>query len=154
LKGCFSNIFLSAFLCGMFYMYYQHISQKFREDERALLHKLKQADSKNQELARIVNIKNTGTAAYEAAKKKYHKDIMNEAEELVGFIGKSNLLDIKIVKGRLFLKVTPEVSLQAIKARYGAQAFYKISKDDIKIAISLPFIIKSAKNKNKQAILY
>jgi len=153
LKGCLVNILLASFLGGMFYLYYQHISQKFRDDEQALLHRLKQADSKNKELAKMVVIGNSSVAVAKA-KKTYYKIILNEAQNIVEFIGKKHLLNIKIIKDRLLLVVTPDINLQAIKARYGSQAFYKITKDDIKIAIYIPFIIKNAKNKNKQGILY
>ena len=94
------------------------------------------------------------TRVSEKAKKTYYKIILNEAQNIVEFIGKKHLLNIKIIKDRLLLVVTPDINLQAIKARYGSQAFYKITKDDIKIAIYIPFIIKNAKNKNKQGILY
>jgi hypothetical protein len=144
LKGCLTNIILTTFLGGMFYFYYLHISKKFVQDEKNLLQRLQQADDKNKELAKMIVVANSSESVLEAGK-KYQKIVLNEAKQALELIGVKNFFNIKITKGRLLLVVQPDVNLIPIRARYGAQAFYRVSKENIKIAIDLRYLIKNSK---------
>jgi hypothetical protein len=114
-------------LIVMFFLYYNHMSDKFKSQNNSLVKKLNiKEDNKQIKLS-----------------KKIEKLIYKEAEMAVDLLGQNNVQSIRIAKNRLFLVCDYNTDLEPLLVRYGVKALVKSSLKDIKIAIDLKFIVES-----------
>jgi rRNA maturation protein Rpf1 len=116
--------FLSIFV--MFFLYYQHMSEKFQEQNEKLKGSL-----------HIVKKKKVDNKA-----KQYEQTIYKEAVKVVSLIGQKYIDSIKIYKNRLYIVCSQNADIEPIMIRYGVYAFIKNTKKNIKIAIDLNTILE------------
>jgi len=121
------KIFSYVGLVLMFYLYYNHMSEKFKHNENILIKKLDtKAENKKIQLAKTLE-----------------KLIYKEAEIVVDLLGQSNIKNIKIIEGKLFIVCDYDTDTEPLLIRYGVRAMMKQNAKDIKIAIDLKFIVES-----------
>jgi hypothetical protein len=121
------RIFSYIGLIVMFYLYYNHMSDKFTNMNQKLVNKLDvKADNKKLKLARTLE-----------------KLIFKEAEVIIDLLGQSNIQSIKIVEKKLFIICDYDTDIEPLLVRYGVKAMMKQSAQNIKIAIDLKFIVES-----------
>jgi hypothetical protein len=75
--------------------------------------------------------------------KKIERLIYKEAEECVELLGQEKIKSIKIVKDRLYIVCDWNTDTEPLYVRYGVLALVKSTPENIKIAISLKFIVES-----------
>ena len=114
-------------LIVMFYIYYNHMSEKFQAMNETLVKKLDiKGDKKKYSLSRVLE-----------------KLIFKEAEMAIDLLGQSHIRNIKIVEKKLFIVCDYDTDIEPLLVRYGANAMMKQSIEDIKIAIDLKFIVEN-----------
>jgi len=113
----------------MFYFYFVHMSDKFKEDNRILEEKLK---IKTEILAKKVS-----------TKIKVARLIYKEAEQSVDLLGQENVQSVKIIKDRLVIVCDWDTDIEPLFVRYGVLALVKSTPENIRIAIELKFIVES-----------
>jgi hypothetical protein len=123
------KVLSSVFLVSMFYFYYIHMSDKFKEDNNKL--KLKLNETKEL-LSRKRNLKS-----------KVERIIYKEAENSVELLGQDKIQEVKIVKNRLIIICDWDTNIEPLFIRYGVIALIKSTPENIKIAIDLKFIVES-----------
>ena len=111
---------------AMFTAYYFHMSEEFSSEP----------DAKKTNIDIKVSSKNKKAKIIE-------KIIYREAETAVDLVGQSNVQEIKIVGKRLLMVCDTNSDLEPLMVRYGVMALVKNGINDIKIAISLDFIVES-----------
>jgi hypothetical protein len=121
------KIFSYIGLIIMFYAYYNHMSERFRNT--------------NQNLVKKLDIKSANKKLNLA--KTLEKLIFKEAEMVVDLLGQNNIQKIKIIDKKLFILCDYDTDTEPLLVRYGANAMMKQSAKDIKIAIDLKFIVES-----------
>ena len=123
-------------VAGMFVWYYFHMQDVYEEQELARL---------AQEQAKISprNIKHSKKRNLSRSAMLENK-IYKEAQVIAGLIGQEYIQDMRISKDKLLIICDSNIPLEAIEIRYGAVALMKKSKQNIKIAIDLGYIIKSS----------
>jgi len=120
----------------MFVWYYFHMQDVYEEQELARL---------TQEQARISprDAKHSKKRNLSRSARLENK-IYKEAQVIAGLIGQEYIQDMRISKDKLLIICDSNIPLEAIEIRYGAVALMKKSKQNIKIAIDLGYIIKSS----------
>ncbi len=114
-------------LIVMFYFYYNHMSDKFSQTNQSLVKKLNiKVDTKKNKLT-----------------KKLEKLIYKEAERIVDLLGQHNIINIKIIEGKLFIICDYDTDVEPLLVRYGVKAMMRQNAKNIKIAIDLKFIVES-----------
>jgi hypothetical protein len=125
--GLALKLFSYIGLVVMFYFYYNHMSDRFRNQNANLVKRLDiKSDNKKIKLA-----------------KRLEKIIFKEAEMVVELLGQNNIQNIKTVEGKLFIVCDSDTDTEPLLVRYGVKAMMKQSAKDIKIAIDLKFIVES-----------
>jgi len=111
---------------AMFTAYYFYMSEEYGESSKPK-----------------VKIKDKKITARQKKAKIIEKIIYREAETAVDLIGQENIQEIKIVGKRLLLVCDTNTDLEPLMVRYGVMALVKNNVNDVKIAISLDFIVES-----------
>lgn len=118
---------LSLFL--MFYLYYNHMSNKFAEQNQMLTTKLETKEKIERKLNdKSVKIENT---------------IYKEASVIVKLLEQKHVKSVKVVKERLLIVCDYSTNIEPLLVRYGVNAMIKHTKTDIKIAIDLRTIVEN-----------
>jgi len=121
------KIFSYVGLIAMFYIYYTHMSDKFKNTNDKLVKKLDiKGDNKKKKLA-----------------KRLEKLIFKEAEMVVDLLGQQHIRSIKILEKKLYLVCDFDTDTEPLLIRYGVKALMRQTADNIKIAIDLKFIVES-----------
>jgi len=114
-------------LICMFFAYYLHMSDKFQEQNNALVKKLDvKGKNKKIQLAR-----------------QLEKLIFKEAEMVVDLLGQTHIQSIRIVEQKLFIVCDFDTDIEPLLVRYGVKAMIKQSAKNVKIAIDVKFIVES-----------
>ena len=113
----------------MFSLYYNHMSTQFQEQNASLEKKLKEETAK---LKKKYNLS-----------KKVERLIYKEAEECVELLGQERIQSIKIVKNKLYIVCDWNTDTEPLFVRYGVLALVKSTPENVKIAISLKYIVES-----------
>ena len=111
---------------AMFTAYYFYMSEEYGDPSKSK-----------------VEEKDTKLTSREKKAKIIEKIIYREAEIAVDLIGQSNVQEIKIIGKRLLLICDTNTDLEPLMVRYGVMALVKNNVNDVKIAISLDFIVES-----------
>ncbi len=112
-------------LVGMFYLYYEHMSDKFREQNKQLVTKL--------------NI--TKKTKILDKSKKIEKTIYKEAVIVVDLLNQKNIESIRIVKDKLLIICDYDTDIEPVLIRYGVNALVKTTSKNIKIALDINVIV-------------
>jgi hypothetical protein len=123
-------------VAGIFVWYYFHMQDVYKEQELARLAQ-EQANLSPQN-AKYSKKRNLSRSA------KLENKIYREAQVIAGLVGQEYIQDMRISKDKLLIVCDSNVPLEAVEIRYGAIALMKKSKQNIKIAIDLGYIIKSS----------
>lgn len=117
--------FLALFL--MFYIYYNHMSDKFSQENKQLETKLTKQVK--------VNTQNKSLA--------FEQTIYKESVIIVDLLNQKKVQSIKIVKDRLLLVCDYDTDIEPLLIRYGVNAYIKNTSNNIKIAIDLKTIVEN-----------
>ena len=114
-------------LVFMFWLYYGHMSDKFKAQNDQLLTKL--------ELKKEKIITN----------KQYNleKTIYKESVVIVDLIGQEHIQSIKIIKDRLLIVCDFNTDIEPLLVRYGVNAMVKNTATNIKLALDLKLIVEN-----------
>ncbi len=127
----YKRLALKAFsyigLIAMFYIYYNHMSDKFQNTNKDLVKKL---DIKGENKKIILA-------------KRLEKLIFKEAEMVVDLLGQNNIQSIKIIEDKLFIICDYNTDMEPLLVRYGVNAMMKQTANNVKVAIDLKFIVES-----------
>ncbi len=122
--------FAAAFsLFIIFYLYYNHMSTKFQEQNQILATKL----GIKEEIERKLNDKTV----------KLENTIYKEAVTIVKLLDQKHIQSIEIVKDRLLIVCDFTTNIEPILIRYGANAMIKHTKTNIKLALDLKTIVEN-----------
>jgi len=113
----------------IFVYYYNHMSNKFKEQ--------------NVQLQKELKIKKELLTNKKNLKRKVNRIVYKEAEDVVELIGQEKIQSIKIIKDRLILVCDWDTNIEPLFVRYGVMALVKSTPENIKIAIELKFIVES-----------
>jgi len=111
----------------MFWLYYNHMSNKFQEQNNQLLTKLDKTIVKKK-IDKSINLEKT---------------IYKEAIVIVNLLEQKHVQSIKIVKDKLYLICDFTTDIEPLLIRYGVAAMVKNSTKNIKIAIDLKTIVEN-----------
>ncbi|HIP11909.1 MAG TPA: hypothetical protein EYG73_04220 [Arcobacter sp.] len=128
-KAMIRKVLAFSALVIMFSIYYDHMSTQFKEQNAALEKKLQEETAK---LKKKYNLT-----------KKVERLIYKEAEECVELLGQEKIQSIKIVKDKLYIVCDWNTNTEPLFVRYGVLALVKSTPENVKIAISLKFIVES-----------
>jgi len=128
-KSIIRKVLSMVFLVVMFFFYYEHMSNKFRDDQVKLENEL--------------FVKNKIIEENKHIKTKVSRIIYKEAEQIVDLIGQKHIQSIKIIKDRLVFVCDWDTNIEPLFIRYGVMALVKSTPQNIKIAIELKFIVES-----------
>ncbi|HIP56386.1 MAG TPA: hypothetical protein EYG97_05105 [Arcobacter sp.] len=128
-KAMIRKVLAFSALVIMFSIYYDHMSTQFKEQNDALEKKLQEETAK---LKKKYNLT-----------KKVERLIYKEAEECVELLGQEKIQSIKIVKDKLYIVCDWNTNTEPLFVRYGVLALVKSTPENVKIAISLKFIVES-----------
>ncbi len=125
-KKILINSLLYIAIMVMFYLYYNHMCDKFA--------------NQNKTLKKDLNI--TKVKYKSSISTKYEKIIYKEAISIVDLLGKENIISMKIVNKRLLIICNENTNIMPLMVRYGVNAYIKNTKNRIKIAIDLSTIVE------------
>ncbi len=109
----------------MFYFYYQHMCDKFKEQNNQLVNKLNiKIDNKKIEKA-----------------KKIENIIYKEAVVVVDLLNQQQVQSVEVIKDRLLMICDYNTDIEPLMIRYGVNALIKSTSKNIKIAIDLQTIV-------------
>jgi len=128
-KSLVRKVVAYTFLIGMFFAYYLHMSNQFREN--------------NEKIAKELTENKKLLADKISVSKKVEKLIYNEAENCVDLIGQSKIQSVQIVKDKLHIVCDWDTDIEPLFIRYGIMALVKSTPENIKISIDLKFIVES-----------
>ncbi|RLA83893.1 MAG: hypothetical protein DRG78_03025 [Epsilonproteobacteria bacterium] len=114
-------------LVFMFWLYYDHMSDKFKAQNDQLVSKLELKKEK----------KKTDKTD------KLEQTIYKEAVVIVNLLDQKHIQSIKIVKNRLFIICDFTTDIEPIMIRYGVNAMIKNSSKNIKLALDLKIIVEN-----------
>jgi len=114
-------------LVVMFWLYYGHMSDKFKAQNNQLLSKLELKKEK---------IKDNKTD-------KMEQTIYKEAVVIVNLLDQKHIQSIKIVKNKLLIICDFTTDIEPIMIRYGVNAMIKNSTKNIKLALDLKVIVEN-----------
>lgn len=112
----------------MFLGYYYHMEQQFIEQQKQEMEAKKIKDEEE---------------ARKNHQKKLERFLYKEIEKAVDLVGQENVLHVEVIKGKVLLVLEANTNIEPLMIRYGTMALVKRSLEDIKIAISVDYIIKS-----------
>ena len=116
-------------LVTMFWLYFQHMSTKFQEQNTKLTIELET----KKELERKINSKSA----------KIEDLLYKEAVLVTKLINQKNIQSIQIVKDKLLITCDFGTNIEAVMIRYGASAMLKSTDVDIKIALDIKTIVEN-----------
>jgi len=116
-------------LLAMFWLYYQHMSSKFQEQNALLTTEL--------EIKKEIEKQTTSKSV------KLEKTIYKEAVVVVNLIGQKYIRSVKIVKDKLLIVCDFGTNIEPVLIRYGVNAMLKSTDTDIKLALDLKTIVES-----------
>ena len=116
-------------LVTMFWLYFQHMSTKFQEQNTKLAIELET----KKELERKINSKSA----------KLEELIYKEAVLVTKLINQKNIQSIQIIKDKLLITCDFGTNIEAVMIRYGASAMLKSTDVDIKIALDIKTIVEN-----------
>jgi len=128
-KGILRKVLAFSSLVIMFSLYYNHMSNEYKQQTIKLEKELK---AKTAQLKKRYNLT-----------KKLEKIIYKEAEKCVDLLGQEKIQSVKIIKDRLVIVCDWDTDMEPLYVRYGVLALVKSTPENIKIAISLKFIVES-----------
>jgi hypothetical protein len=128
-KNLIKKVFSFLLLLIIFGYYYNHMSEKFQNE--------------NKKLEDELLIKKALIAKTKDTKRKVSRIVYNEAEICVELLGQEKVQSVKIVKDRLVIVCDWDTDMEPLFIRYGVLALVKSSPQNIKIAIELKFIVES-----------
>jgi len=111
----------------MFWLYYNHMSNKFQHQNNALSDKLDKV---------IVKKKIDKSVSIE-------KSIYKEAVIIVNLLEQKHIQSIKIVKNKLYIICDYTTDIEPLLVRYGVAAMIRNSSKNIKIGIDLQTIVEN-----------
>jgi len=114
-------------LVVMFWAYYNHMSDKFKEQNRELLSKL-ELKKKKKTIDKKFNIEKT---------------IYKESVIIVDLLEQKNVQSIEIVKDRLLIVCDFDTNIEPLLIRYGVNAMVKNTLTNIKLALDLKLIVEN-----------
>lgn len=114
-------------LVVMFWLYYQHMSEKFQDQNTQLKTELHNTIVKKEE-NKTLNIEKT---------------IYKESVIIVNLLKQRNVQSIQIVKDKLYIVCDFNTDIEPLLIRYGVNAMIKHTKENIKIAIDLRTIVEN-----------
>jgi len=114
-------------LVVMFWLYYGHMSDKFKEQNNQLLSKLELKKEKK------------------ITDKKYNleKTIYKESVVITDLLGQEHIQSIKIVKDKLLIICDFNTNIEPLLIRYGVNAMIKNTSSNIKLALDLKLIVEN-----------
>lgn len=114
-------------LIVMFVFYYQHMANKFQEQNAQLVSKLeiKQTNKKKDKQAEL------------------EKVIYDEALSIVDLLNQKHIQSVQIVKDRLLIVCDYDTDIEPVLIRFGVKAFVHNTVENIKIAIDLKTIVEN-----------
>lgn len=116
-------------LFAMFYLYYNHMSNKFAEQNEVLTTKLEIKEEIERKLNdKSINIENT---------------IYKEALTIVKLLGQEHVQSVKVVKNQLLIVCDFTTNIEPVMIRYGVNAMVKHTKTNIKLALNLKTIVEN-----------
>lgn len=113
----------------MFWLYYQHMSNKFQEE--------------NMKLTTQLELKNEIEKKTQSKSVKLENLIYKEAVLIVGLLNQKNIQSIQIVKDKLLIVCDFGTNMEPIMIRYGVNAMLKSTDTDIKIALDIRTIVEN-----------
>ncbi len=113
----------------MFGLYYNHMSNQFKEQ--------------NLKLQKELAIKTAALKKKQNISKKLERIIYKEAEKCVDLLGQEKIQSVKIVKNKLLIVCDWDTNTEPLYVRYGVLALVKNTPENVKIAIDLKFIVES-----------
>jgi len=113
----------------MFFLYYNHMSQKFQDE--------------NFKLSTELNIKEKKEKKTTSKSVKIENLIFEEAKIIVKLLDQRYVKELKIVDDKLLIICDYTTDIEPLLVRYGANALVKNSDRDIKIAINLAIIVEN-----------
>lgn len=116
-------------LFAMFYLYYNHMSNKFAEQNQALSTKLEIKE----EIERKLNNKSI----------KIENVLYKEALTIVKLLRQEHVQSVKIVKDQLLIVCDFTTNIEPVMIRYGVNAMVKHTKTNIKLALDLKTIVEN-----------
>lgn len=116
-------------LFAMFWLYYQHMSSKFQEENTKLTVELEQ----KKEIEKKANNRSI----------KLENLIYTEAVLITKLIEQKNIQSIKIVKDKLLITCDFGTNLESVMIRYGANAMLKSTDVDLKLALDIKTIVEN-----------
>ena len=128
-KGILRKVLAFSSLLIMFSLYYNHMSNEYKQQTIKLEKELK---VKTAQLKKRYDLT-----------KKLEKIIYKEAEKCVDLLGQEKIQSVKIIKDRLVIVCDWDTDMEPLYVRYGVLALVKSTPENIKIAISLKFIVES-----------
>jgi len=128
-KKILQKVLAFSSLVIMFSLYYNHMSNEYKQQSIKLEKELK---AKTAQLKKRYNLT-----------KKLEKIIYKEAEKCVDLLGQEKIQSVKIIKDRLVIVCDWDTDMEPLYVRYGVLALVKSTPENIKIAISLKFIVES-----------
>ena len=116
-------------LVMMFWLYYQHMSNKFQEQNNKLTTELETKKA----IEKKMNSKSV----------KLENIIYNEALLITKLINQKNIQSIQIVKDKLLITCDFGTNIESVMIRYGVSAMLKSTDVDIKIALDIRTIVEN-----------
>jgi len=120
------RILATVFLFLMFGLYYNHMSNKFREQEQMLVKQL-QLKHKKKIMDKSIALEKT---------------IYNEARRIVKLLGQEHIQSIKVVQDKLLIVCDYDTNIEPLSVRYAVAAMIKNTLQDIKIGIDIAVILE------------
>jgi len=114
----------------MFWFYYQHMSNKFEEQNNELIDKLDKTIIKK-EIDKSIKLEQT---------------IYKESVIIVNLLEQKHIQSIKVVKDKLLIICDFTTDIEPLLVRYGVGAMVKYTSKNIKIAINLKTIVENKYN--------
>ena len=116
-------------LFTMFWLYYQHMSSKFQEENMKLATEL----TTKKEIEKKLNSKTI----------KLENLLYKEAVLITKLINQKNIQSIQIVKDKLLIICDFGTNMEPVMIRYGVNAMLKSTDTDIKIALDIRTIVEN-----------
>lgn len=111
----------------MFGLYYQHMSDKFSQQNNDLMETVVDKEQKKVDSKTV----------------KIEKTIYKESVTIVNLIDQKKVQSIKIIKDRLLIICDYDTDIEPVIVRYGVAAMVKNTSKNIKIAIDLRTIVEN-----------
>jgi len=116
-------------LLTMFWLYYNHMSIRFAEQNKQLITKIETKQKENEELnSKAVKLERT---------------IYKEALKIVNLLDQKHIQSIKIVKDKLLIVCDFNTDIEPVLIRYGVNAMVKSTDKNMKLALDLRTIVEN-----------